>query len=514
MAQRLARVGERARELGPFAPLHVAFALSFALLLWQVRARLSFPWDLMVWAEGPFMTNMLKLDAGSALYTSPADANSFVYAPALEQLTFHLLRPFGVHLDVRACRAFSAVVGLLAATTAASAAARLTLGRDKPGQTALFLVFALLVFKSFTADTAHPDNLHLLHFGLCLQLGLQALETGRMRWALAALVLGGAGVLVKQSAAGAAMGLALAFALSRKWRGREIALFFAVAAASTGASLALLWLPPHARFWTIEVLSQHPFEPRFSSSFEDVYFLPFRLIVWGLGLWGMAAFWRAGSRERASFWLLAALGASQALPALLAYAKVMGAWNNLTVIDLWMLLFAAPELVRALGAPTRFAERVPGEGRAHLFVGAVLWASLLPTRAVSDDLAEGRRVLVAHGASFHIRAGYRGVLLDRGNSVLELAYGGAADRAATRTRMEAALYDRIYLNSLWYDASIASAWRRRYRIIERLPAVNAPRIEYRWGWQYLMPQVEVLAPLDAPSSSPHEPLITPLLTPR
>src|ERR1043166_8416411 len=63
--------------------------------------RLQFPWDLFVWAESPFMTNMLKLDLGRPLFGPPADGNSFVYSPGLEYVTFAVLKPLGLQLDIR-----------------------------------------------------------------------------------------------------------------------------------------------------------------------------------------------------------------------------------------------------------------------------------------------------------------------------------------------------------------------------------------------------------------------------
>jgi hypothetical protein len=69
-------IGEKI-GLGMFAAL--AYLL-FGLAIWQIIQRVPFKWDLYIWAESPFMTNMAKLDKGKALYSSPAEANSFVYS--------------------------------------------------------------------------------------------------------------------------------------------------------------------------------------------------------------------------------------------------------------------------------------------------------------------------------------------------------------------------------------------------------------------------------------------------
>src|SRR6185312_1654253 len=71
------------------------------LAVQQLVARIRFPWDLFIWAESPFLTNLLKLDLGQPLYGDPADANSFIYSPGLEYITYLILKPFGRHLDIR-----------------------------------------------------------------------------------------------------------------------------------------------------------------------------------------------------------------------------------------------------------------------------------------------------------------------------------------------------------------------------------------------------------------------------
>src|SRR6185436_9215028 len=81
--------------------------LTAVLVGWLVvllALRVPFRCDLYGWAESPFMTDMLKLASGRPLYGPPADLNSFVYAPGLHYLTYALLAPFDLALDVRWCR--------------------------------------------------------------------------------------------------------------------------------------------------------------------------------------------------------------------------------------------------------------------------------------------------------------------------------------------------------------------------------------------------------------------------
>ena len=65
------------------------------------------------------MTNMLKLDQHQPIFTSPADANSFIYSPGLEYICLVLLKPLGLHLDIRFCRAVNVGLGLLTGLLAA-----------------------------------------------------------------------------------------------------------------------------------------------------------------------------------------------------------------------------------------------------------------------------------------------------------------------------------------------------------------------------------------------------------
>jgi len=65
----------------------------------------AYPWDLLTCFESSFLNAMLKLRAGQPLYGSPVLANSEVYPPGIHYLTYATLRPFGVEIDIRWCRA-------------------------------------------------------------------------------------------------------------------------------------------------------------------------------------------------------------------------------------------------------------------------------------------------------------------------------------------------------------------------------------------------------------------------
>ena len=79
---------EAVREQRPWtATVLIAISLALlAVLTVEVALRVVFPWDLVMWSESPFLTNMLKLTNGTPLYTAPDDVNSYLYAPGLELL--------------------------------------------------------------------------------------------------------------------------------------------------------------------------------------------------------------------------------------------------------------------------------------------------------------------------------------------------------------------------------------------------------------------------------------------
>jgi hypothetical protein len=498
--------------------LRALLAFLVLVLLVELALRLVFPWDLFVWAESPFMTNMLKLHNGVPLYTTPADANSFVYSPGLEYLTWALLRPLGLHLDIRFCRLVSVAVGLLAAWLAARSAVRIALapgGRAVPARAEWVFagVFTLVVFKNLTADVPHPDNLHMLHFAATFLLGVEALRTRSAHWALAAALLAGLAPLTKQVAVAGPVGLLGAFLLAGRLRGRTLALCTGVGAAAWVASLALLLVPEYASFYSFELLSLHPVGPKLFELSSDILLVPHRLLLWVGGVCGVWWYWRPDPALRPYLLLWLGLGLTEVLPGLAGYFKAMGTWNNLGIIDLWLAVGLVPLLARAFGE----AEKVDGPGtpdrigrRAGVLFGAVLLLALLPTRMppdpalrsyceqleqlVGQDLEGGRSVLVAHGAMFGIRNGARDVPLDRANSLVELWVGGQGHRAHTARRLAEAHYDRIYLNSRWYGQAVERARKDHYRVVGRIPEAPLRYDGFLYGFQQLANEVLILEP--------------------
>src|SRR5439155_18330430 len=90
-------------------------------------------------------------------------------------------------------------------------------------------------------------------------------------------------------------------------------------------------------------------------------------------------------------------------------------------------------------------------------------------RAIRDDVSAGRSVLLAHGTMPLIHAGTTAVPLDRANSALEMITAGRMDVLKPMIgRFQDRAYDRIYLNSPWYDGIVLMI-AQQYREVATIP---------------------------------------------
>lgn len=221
----------------------LAAVLALALLIQEVP-RILFPWDLRMFSESTLLTNMMKLTAGEGPYTSVGDANSFIYAPGLDYVTFAILRPFGAQLDVRACRAVTVLIGLAAAGVAGWVCARLATLRGTSQawivRVASSCIATLVIFKSYTSDACHPDNLYILHAMALIALSYTVIQRRSLRHAFAAVVLAALGVLVKQTAGMSVLGLALLLLIyCRSWGWTRFAALVGCGARASASRLLL-----------------------------------------------------------------------------------------------------------------------------------------------------------------------------------------------------------------------------------------------------------------------------------
>jgi len=423
--------------------------LYLGLLAVQVGLRAAFPWDLFTWAESPFMTNMLKMELGQSLFGPPADGNSFFYSPALEYLTYAVLKPFGLHLDIRYCRLVNVAVGLCAGGFVGLITLRMLpvlVPEHRWPRLAWLMagIGVLVVFKNFTADGTHPDNLVLWHTAGLFLLMLVAFQRRSFGLALVTMGFAALGVFAKQTLCIAFVGPALVFARFNPWGWRKWLLLVAAGALASAGALAVLWQPEHARFWTWEVLTAHKIHvTRFFWMIMDLFHAD-RAFLATLGLAAVVLLWRTGvaGRQYLQMWL--AVGICSVAPGALAYAKHFGTWNNLIIFQLWLAVLVGPALAVWLN-PARPVS-APGAHREPHFnflLGALVLifiGLLIPTRfpasremvnvcvavqaRVTADVQAGRRILVAQGMMYQLRAGSREIPLDRVNSIVDIVAAG------------------------------------------------------------------------------------------
>ena len=460
-----------------------------ARLALELARRAAFPWDLLLWSESPFMTDMLKLARGQSPFSPAADGNSFTYSPGLEYLSYAIFAPFGVALDVRFPRALCTALGVAAALLLARLVLRWVsaLEGERPRPLlacGAFFVAFLALFRSPTTCGVHPDTLHMLHGFLTLTLCSAALARQDFRLALAAMGLAGLGIWTKQPAALAALGAGAALALGHVWGRNRLLVLLGTGAAVTLASVACLVGPEQSRFYLLEVPLRHGVEPSklIGLALSDIGGSPYRLLIWTFGATALAQLWsRADPTFRRVYltpWLC--IGAFDSWVSLAAYLKPMGIYNNLHPIDLWWLVAALVGFAR-LDAGTAL-ERRPFDAvlpaclaftlipifESIPYHGGFVFPNQLAIRdaqyaygrevdaLVKRDLEAGRRVLLGHGTTSWIHNDVLDPPLDRMVSALELEKSGLADSLGTARRLAERTYDRIYMpsNTPWFDASM------------------------------------------------------------
>jgi hypothetical protein len=392
------------------------------------------------WSEAPFLTNMLKLDAGEVYYGPREWLASYSYSPLLE-LTHHaLLAPLGRELSLHANRLLVITEQLVAAVlffVAIAPHVRPGLTRIAPFRSAPWLV--LLVFaasaSSMLGGLLHPDHASLACLGLALLLVLREPLRPGIAWWVALVLVTPVATAFKLSGAGIGAGLAAIYLVEKRYR--------VVLALGVSGLLTVLTIPLFDRTlgqfsdYAIRLQGSHPMEwsrllvaptPQFGVA-------ALLSLVIAFGMIKLVGPWPAPLRRAL---LLFGGGTLLLLP---AYVKYAGRENNLTVPlvgAVFLVVLAAAHHAVALAPPARF----------HPLLGSVvaLYALALvrfpdpppshglPPRPVEQDLQATVDVL-ADDAAHHagtllltetvpwISAGRRDVPRDRLFSAYELFYG-------------------------------------------------------------------------------------------
>ncbi len=534
------RLPESATNIAPprlsrfwLAACAIILLFTVALIV-ETALRIPFPWDLYQWSESPFLTNMMKLDAHQPIYTSPADGNSFVYAPGLEYICYALLKPFHLELDIRWDRLVSTLLGVGAAFFGALATCRLSrqvvsIAHGKLYFLVTWCLVWLVLSKNFMADIDHPDNLHALHATLIYWLCLVAIDTKNFAAALLSMVVAGFGLYTKQTEMLSFLGLLAAYALCNPWGWGRWLILGAAGTATFIFSAWLLWRDPYARFWTYQLLTQHQrmWPTKLYWMFNDIFSMDRGPLVF-LAILAIPCLWSLGGAVRRTVIVWICTGLFAAAPNVSAYLKTMGIYNDIIIMEIWLIMIVWPFCGMLLERLTQVKSDPAGSAiswdRRILPLGVcaltfLFLILLVPTkvpprvaemafgRALEDgvraDIKAGRRVLLTHSTAALIRAGVTEPPLDRANSVLELVAGDLGNLSEIKKRLNEHYYDRIYLVlGKWYHEDIAMCIIQNYKIDRVIPkSSNTQRLIFGYG-DMMVDDVPVLSPRDTKVPAP------------
>lgn len=470
-------------------PLHaityVAMILIFIALVYQLSGRVQFPWDKLVWAESPFLTDMIKLTAKEPVFSNPDDGNSFVYSPGLLYLSYAILKPFELQLDIRFCRLVSLLLAVFAAAIMGWIIAQaVPKSRREPGFIAGSMIVSFLVLaQNFNVDIPHPDNLHIFHAVAAFALCFIALKARSFAFAMGTVFFAGLGMLTKQSGVLTLMAVAIALLGGRCWSTRQYMLMALIGSLVLAlASIPIVWTP-EARFYAFEVLAGHVIDlSRYIRECPDVFLsYPHRVIL--LVIFGLVLVRQIRAGFGLYHWVWVAFALCLLPLQVVAFAKEGAGANSWTMIDAFVLLFAWP----AIGAGVRpnldgsVKRSGPHGFSAFLLVIALYPVKEIPNsadyrynltieREIRNDLNNGRRILLAHGTSALVRAGYQQIPIDRANSIYETIYAGLPRTEAIERRIRELYYDRIYLDvePVWYGLPAAQSLASHYILVDKI----------------------------------------------
>ncbi len=276
MEERRARpIKDQGSLLSPAAWFILIGALTVLLadVLGQMAARVRFPVDLLLWSEGPFVQDMIKLNRGRCPY-SPAELNnSFVYNPGAPLITWAISRLCGRTTDLAFSRWIQVGFALVACGLAWVSTRALVrpLPGDAPsdgpwlkpvvvwGLGLFVLAWGLNPITGPYLDLLNADALALLTG----TAGLTALalrpRSDSSRWFLLATPVPMLALLAKQTGGVVWLGMVLGVWIQER-AVRAAARFGLVSGAYIAALVLTLTVWSHGwwSFWTIKVLAKQP----------------------------------------------------------------------------------------------------------------------------------------------------------------------------------------------------------------------------------------------------------------
>lgn len=498
--------------------------------LYVVGDAVRFRADILLWTEGEYVSDILKVRLGRPIYGPPADFSSFAYTPGSQLLTGALARLVGRPDSIPTYRALQLVYVAIGSLAALLAFRRLVTARlDGPAPApawvmagaagpALFLVATNALTNEFN-HLLHNDALAVCISAIGYWLLVEYAVTGA-RWAALGMVLvPAAGFLVKQSLAiwaGLYAGYFVVFDRRLGWPRTLLAI--GLAFGLVGLALAAgprLWGRDFT-YWTVTLMGNHPVSPlRSIQHLLEVWAYPAGLCLGGLLLLP------ADRVDRLTgAWVVAAgLFAVEAYTSGIAWMKNhMGPGSLLA--GTWFLAGLVALAWRAEPRVDRFAwaRAAVATALAVLAFGGLGMVRIPAPWLAADTDRYAReiereftgmapeRVLLDYGTWTYLDA--RVVPRDRAAPIGEAGYTRTADFTGLLARIRSRAYDRIlvrgygtgdfaYDHEIWPASSgVRAALEANYREVRRIEAVQMRRLS---PW---FKTISVLEPRPGPSAPP------------
>lgn len=472
----------------------VALFLAGARLAW-LASMASLPMEVS-WSEAPALVNALKLDAHMVLYGPPAKLDSYTYSPLLNLLHHALLTPLGAEVSLYAHRTLIVAEQLVACALLVWALGP-AVARAGWSKTWMVASLVTVTFASMLAAAIHPDHLVLVAFATAVALLVGEARLPRAVWWTALVLVAPFAAAAKLTGVGVGVGLAVVFALERRWGA------LAVAVASLG--LAAMTVPffnatlGAYSFYAIDVQRAHPIEwaklaTLASTAHVQITIGVAVLLAWARWLEPVPGL-KVGDSDSVRVGLLTAVCAVASLPAWLKYA---GRDNNLALLAVGAtcagLLGIAAHVSRG-GATIH-----PALGPAAALLGLTILAPPISPflgparaaacsdaatieRAVREDDQAGRHTLAMPSVARWIAAGHRDVPPDRIQSAIELFYAEAPAADLLFSHIEDGRYDSVVVMGEYlqrgstpvgrFDGRLRAAIESRYTLAEPRDLVSS-----------------------------------------
>jgi hypothetical protein len=256
-------------SVGYFSLL-ICLGISIALVLYYlyiIKPFVTFPADILIWAESNFVGSIIKLRAGLPIYSPAEDGNSSIYTPGAPIVTYVFSWLIGKPTSIVVWRTIQLAFAICAAGVATACCRRLyrlaypehRLPFPKTWFVFVFFVMVLAVTTpraNSLIHNLHADSLALLISLISFWTMLRYLESPSRGRIFLMAVCPALGYLIKQTLLGWAAVMFVFLLLQQPRDIRYPALFLAIASAFVAMAVGLCYaLWGHSfMFWTFEIL--------------------------------------------------------------------------------------------------------------------------------------------------------------------------------------------------------------------------------------------------------------------